>query len=613
MPKKAKPPSGRAGPEALLIRIEALEASRGILVPGHRFEALRDEALLPWELCLEDGAGLRLGLRRIALSFADLCVFSRLFGIEDLPRLLVLDDPENLKALRSADPRSDDFLVRARVFDLAALYARESLVAGDYLRVTRAEEGGRRFALTGLKAGAIDGEERRLWFAGMEKGFRAAMKELKLPADNSLLLRRAYSLAPWAARTAPAASLSEFVDEAGVVELKAFAGRHLLWSAGYSPLTADLPPPTAEPDASELDRSLADLEISLGEDEFEAFVRDELFAGRPALGATVRCFGDLDELGYPSAQLARLRRLADAKAAEVERLYNPALDRRTGPLRATLLPLYERFIFWMRDSARAGLLPEDLPEEAFSDLAGLMAGICDLVFALNRPEDFGREGMARLLEDSEGLGLAVDELMAELPVLDLPPRRAARTGAAKAGAAERAGEGPRGKPRPLSQRTFILGCRLAGVEPPVTRQLAVPGNRSLAELDEILRAAFGWPEDRSHVFTIKGESYALPAADGKPGTRDEGHFRLDGLGLRARSRFTYEYDRSGPWIHDLLVLQGSKNLADIDLPLLLGGEGSAPPENCGGPSGYAALIAAQGPRQEGFDLDATRAALARLG
>ena len=48
---------------------------------------------------------------------------------------------------------------------------------------------------------------------------------------------------------------------------------------------------------------LAKLGLSLDADEFEAFVRDELFAGRPARGAVGRCFGNLDRLGYEPGEL----------------------------------------------------------------------------------------------------------------------------------------------------------------------------------------------------------------------------------------------------------------------------------------------------------------------
>ena len=50
---------------------------------------------------------------------------------------------------------------------------------------------------------------------------------------------------------------------------------------------------------------------------------------------------------------------------------------------------------------------------------------------------------------------------------------------------------------------------LEGCEPKIWRQISVPGNMTLADLDRIIQAAMGWTNSHLHQFTIEGQVYGV--------------------------------------------------------------------------------------------------------
>lgn len=51
---------------------------------------------------------------------------------------------------------------------------------------------------------------------------------------------------------------------------------------------------------------------------------------------------------------------------------------------------------------------------------------------------------------------------------------------------------------------------LEGSEPKIWRQLSVPGNMTLSDLDRIIQAAMGWTNSHLHQFNIEGQVYGVP-------------------------------------------------------------------------------------------------------
>ncbi len=134
-------------------------------------------------------------------------------------------------------------------------------------------------------------------------------------------------------------------------------------------------------------------------------------------------------------------------------------------------------------------------------------------------------------------------------------------------------------------RTTRLRVTLREVAPSVQRVLDIPAAITLDELHEALQLALGWTDSHLHQYRTHSTVYSIPSDNAwadEPET-DERGVRLSAL----PSRFTYLYDFGDGWTHDVEVLGPGGDAAGC-----VDGEGACPPEDCGGPCGYAELLAA---------------------
>jgi Plasmid pRiA4b ORF-3-like protein len=122
---------------------------------------------------------------------------------------------------------------------------------------------------------------------------------------------------------------------------------------------------------------------------------------------------------------------------------------------------------------------------------------------------------------------------------------------------------------------------MSEVEPTVVRVLDVPAGVLLPELHDLLQVAIGWTDSHLHQFVADDARYGMPDIDGFNEFDDE---RAEtGVPLRALpARFTYLYDFGDGWEHEVLVVGPGGDRAGV-----VAGEGACPPEDVGGPYGYA--------------------------
>jgi hypothetical protein len=118
------------------------------------------------------------------------------------------------------------------------------------------------------------------------------------------------------------------------------------------------------------------------------------------------------------------------------------------------------------------------------------------------------------------------------------------------------------------------------VVPLVTRTVDVPETVTLDELHDVLQVALGWTDSHLHRFDADTARYSYPFEDWDEDEVDERGVRLTAL----PPRFTYVYDFGDEWRHDVEVV-GPGGIE----PGCVDGEGACPPEDCGGPHGYAEL------------------------
>lgn len=127
-------------------------------------------------------------------------------------------------------------------------------------------------------------------------------------------------------------------------------------------------------------------------------------------------------------------------------------------------------------------------------------------------------------------------------------------------------------------KTAKLRATLLEVRPSVTRSLEVPAACTLAELHELLQAGFGWTDSHLHQFVVGEKRYGMLGVDAPEDELDETVVPLSSL----PDHFGYIYDFGDGWEHEIEVL-GSGN----GRPGCVAGDGACPPEDCGGPGGYA--------------------------
>jgi hypothetical protein len=144
-------------------------------------------------------------------------------------------------------------------------------------------------------------------------------------------------------------------------------------------------------------------------------------------------------------------------------------------------------------------------------------------------------------------------------------------------------------------RIVQLRIDLLGFKPPIWRRVQVPAAFALDRLHETIQALFAWENSHLHQFEV-GDRYFCPAEmletmDDIP-ARPEADVDLAGLVRQKVKRFAYVYDFGDDWEHQIQVEKLLDPEPGVAYPRLVGGRRAAPPEDCGGPPGYDALVEA---------------------
>lgn len=127
------------------------------------------------------------------------------------------------------------------------------------------------------------------------------------------------------------------------------------------------------------------------------------------------------------------------------------------------------------------------------------------------------------------------------------------------------------------------------IDPPVWRELVVPGHWHLGMVHRALQIAFGWHEAHLHSFQVGDRRYGEPDPNYDSGTQRESLVRVHEVLAAPGDVITYWYDFGDDWFHDIVVeelLDPQKQARCLD------GRRAAPPEDSGGPWGYQDLLQA---------------------
>ena len=135
-----------------------------------------------------------------------------------------------------------------------------------------------------------------------------------------------------------------------------------------------------------------------------------------------------------------------------------------------------------------------------------------------------------------------------------------------------------------------LKVTIMEIKPPVWRRVEVPSRSTLAELHDVVQAAFGWWGYHLHEFDIGGVRYGSDDGEDWDPPTDERRTRLDEL-TPAGSSFTYTYDFGDNWRHKITVEKVTPADPSMTYPVCTGGRRARPPEDCGGVWGYENVLA----------------------
>jgi hypothetical protein len=153
---------------------------------------------------------------------------------------------------------------------------------------------------------------------------------------------------------------------------------------------------------------------------------------------------------------------------------------------------------------------------------------------------------------------------------------------------------PRRPRRPRRRREGAAPCAvqvkvmLKHVRPPVWRRLVLPAELTFAGLHRLLQLAFAWDDNHLHVFRTHDGEISDPERHGDPYDQDERRVRVADVLRDEGDRIVYEYDFGDGWEHEIVVEELLPDGATV--PRCLAGRRAAPPEDCGGPPGYARLV-----------------------
>jgi hypothetical protein len=143
---------------------------------------------------------------------------------------------------------------------------------------------------------------------------------------------------------------------------------------------------------------------------------------------------------------------------------------------------------------------------------------------------------------------------------------------------------------PANAVVYQLKITLRDTKPPIWRRVEVLSTLKLSDLHNVIQEAMGWWNGHLHSFEIDGVEYGEPDPNYDFAVRSERQVKLDQVITREKQKFRYTYDFGDGWEHDILVEKVLPVDPEVRYPICLKGKRACPPEDCGGPWGYAELL-----------------------
>jgi hypothetical protein len=147
-------------------------------------------------------------------------------------------------------------------------------------------------------------------------------------------------------------------------------------------------------------------------------------------------------------------------------------------------------------------------------------------------------------------------------------------------------------PQPILQ----IRVELQEIEPLIWRRIQVPGDYTFWDLHVAIQSAFAWTDTHLHEFRPWGRRdgsprFGMPLVDFDENPPLPGwEHRVADVLTRTNPRLEYEYDFGDGWEHTVVLEEILEVAPGKKYPRWTAGERPAPPDDCGGPSGYESLL-----------------------
>lgn len=137
-----------------------------------------------------------------------------------------------------------------------------------------------------------------------------------------------------------------------------------------------------------------------------------------------------------------------------------------------------------------------------------------------------------------------------------------------------------------SFKRLILRAVLRQVSPMVIRLISVSDQMRVPEFHDVFRAILGWNGDLGYIIRVHGQEF-------NSFRRKMRSKALHEFKLHRQEKFLYVCDTLHMWEWDVRVLDIQAGVEGDHAPVCVGGRGAAPPEFCGGPTGYRLMLKRQ--------------------
>lgn len=153
---------------------------------------------------------------------------------------------------------------------------------------------------------------------------------------------------------------------------------------------------------------------------------------------------------------------------------------------------------------------------------------------------------------------------------------------------------------PPKPKAIALRIELLEVVPLIWRRVLVPNQWTLASLHHYLQWVMGWTDSHAHEFEVGAGLVAPDWWIREAGSDDEARRYRDERRvsvatvvsqLGPRGEFEYRYDMGDGWEHRIVIESApASTIGDPPIPICVAGENACPPEDVGGPHGYAEFL-----------------------